>query len=85
MKVFNVEAMNKQSWSIALEYDQDEAVIKAVDSIDGDTIAVLISFMPDGRVVIEEGAADVIRDEGYDVEEHGNQFDYDGRLIVSTS
>jgi hypothetical protein len=83
MKAYNEDRRETKSWGIALgDNGAGEVVVKAVDAVDGDTIALLITFYPSGRVVAEEGASNVLLDEGYDPKEHGNTFLPSGALKI---
>lgn len=81
MKVFNEKST--KSWVIGIEGDDHGyASVAALDGNTGEVIGYLITFQPDGGVETDSGAFDVLKAEGYDPFQYGNDFDGEGRLIV---
>ncbi len=79
MKFFK-DSVNEKSWAINL-YEK-EPCLEAVDARTGESIAVLLGFGEDGRIVQCKCAQFLLERRGYNPYEHGNTFDEDGCIEI---
>jgi hypothetical protein len=82
MKIFK-EAKPQKSWSIELRNIEGvkEVNITIVDSNTGEWIGELLRFLPKG-ILLCKPCNDILREKGYDPNEHGDIWDVEGKIIV---
>ena len=82
MKIYEQESKEK-SWSIQLKTSTEKVSnLFAVDSKTGEHIAVLLRFQNNGAIESLGNAESLIKEKGYNPDEHSNQWDKEGRLEI---
>lgn len=72
-----------KSWSLKLNQTKPESVdLNAVDSFTGLRVVFLISFGSNGDAISLSEARERLTEQGYDPDEHKNQWNSDGSLHI---
>ncbi len=83
MKIYNE---TQKSWAIKLRgnlADERTCFLCAVDSQTGESLCPLIVFHKDGMIERLKNVEGILRNKGYDPQEHGNSFDVKGRIFIN--
>ena len=83
MKIFEETGVEvKKSWSLKLISEDEEIRLVAVDSTTGVHVCYILVFMENGIIRKSQFCTGKIMAQGYDVVEHGNDFDDNGSIII---
>jgi len=86
MRMFEGKHKENKHWCIVLEKSVHTNVdLCAVDEHTGDHITILIVFSCNGEIKSCRAALHDLKRMGYNPYEHNNEFDDEGRIVISTS